>query len=121
EQGVDPRVCGGNAARPGRSPGRDGRSPRMRGKRAPDGDGPMATGSIPAYAGETSRNTRIRRRLRVDPRVCGGNLVERVAESVKDGRSPRMRGKLASPSAPINCWRSIPAYAGETAAQSAYL
>ena len=70
---VYPRPCGGNTAPaasaaawsiPARPPrGKQGLSPPVRGKRAPN-----RAGSIPARAGETGRAI-----LRVYPRPCGGN------------------------------------------------
>ena len=114
EQGVDPRVCGGN---PRRRPARSravGRSPRMRGKRCAHGAGLHRSGSIPAYAGETHDQQEPSDLLRVDPRVCGGNgrnLGELLAHH---GRSPRMRGKRATQRCCPARARSIPAYAGET-------
>src|SRR5690606_13747921 len=69
---VDSRVCGGNHEFRFRPDAREGRSPRMRGKLQ---GGPFereGPGSIPAYAGETSRPSINDSRPRVDPRVCGG-------------------------------------------------
>ena len=72
---VYPRVCGGNTHRRW-SPGRSrGLSPRVRGKRWPQGIREGQGGSIPACAGETIILYRLAIQPEVYPRVCGGNLV----------------------------------------------
>ena len=92
---VDPRVCGGNAAISASICAIDGRSPRMRGKRARPTQRTARQRSIPAYAGETLGVKSTRTRWPLDPRVCGGNLLARGSPAIIQGRSPRMRGKHA--------------------------
>src|SRR5690606_9845975 len=70
--------------------------------------------SIPAYAGETFPSAAVVWTSEVDPRVCGGNGCGKIPMYFAHGRSPRMRGKLASGGALVNAEGSIPAYAGET-------
>ena len=111
---VDPRVCGGNnvTLHHVRSP--RGRSPRMRGKLLYSDKVMEALGSIPAYAGETSPTSRRSGRKTVDPRVCGGNMIDVEADPGGAGRSPRMRGKRSNGTDGKVADGSIPAYAGET-------
>src|SRR5690606_10800294 len=70
--------------------------------------------SIPAYAGETVDFVADDIRDGVDPRVCGGNMRRGDLLPALEGRSPRMRGKLALLLFALASERSIPAYAGET-------
>ena len=74
--------------------------------------------SIPAWAGETNRDTGYPSAAKVYPRVGGGNPA--AVRSLKDyeGLSPRGRGKPGHFPAVGVSWRSIPAWAGETAAVS---
>ena len=48
----------------------------------------------------------------VDPRACGVNWIGAIYDKAGDGRSPRMRGKLALPTVYVVVLRSIPAHAG---------
>jgi hypothetical protein len=52
----------------------------------------------------------------VDPRVCGGNSIGTIAKEQRQGRSPRVRGKLDRNDRKGAAARSIPACAGETKA-----
>ena len=92
-QEVYPRVCGGNAAISRGLMLRRGLSPRVRGKPraglAADDD----PGSIPACAGETRERASLSMYSRVYPRVCGGNLGDRMRHYSGGGLSPRVRGK----------------------------
>ena len=90
---VDPRVCGGNSVIHDPQMVLHGRSPRMRGKLAPDEEIVELAGSIPAYAGETQCALERFLAQKVDPRVCGGNHYLRTGQELPTGRSPRMRGK----------------------------
>ena len=112
---VYPRVGGGNPGRQFRRGGVQGLSPRGRGKR-PGCDLTMAaTGSIPAWAGETAAPARRPLIDGVYPRVGGGNPGRSFHSPSPLGLSPRGRGKpfrqhrLPAPPG------SIPAWAGETA------
>src|SRR5690606_17818111 len=112
--GVDPRVCGGDTADFSKVDAAYGRSPRMRGRPEETGRRRIRRGSIPAYAGETSFRARSKARLRVDPRVCGGDRSPMWRQTRQQGRSPRMRGRLAAKIEDTTARGSIPAYAGET-------
>ena len=112
---VYPRVGGGNQCR-SRIPRRaKGLSPRGRGK-------PMSlltTGpagrSIPAWAGETHIGPPAGTSPPVYPRVGGGNPSMSIWAKEKVGLSPRGRGKRVGIQVKTAYWRSIPAWAGETA------
>src|SRR5690606_21651622 len=91
-----------------------GRSPRMRGKPMTPLPGGGYRGSIPAYAGETLLLPSPPVRETVDPRVCGGNKEAKALQVIREGRSPRMRGRRDSRSQGPGRRRSVPAYAGET-------
>ena len=81
---VYPRVCGGThiGNRPRRHP--QGLSPRVRGNPGAGKGWGIATGSIPACAGEPAGSYVAPRADRVYPRVCGGTSRRRRA-----GRRPR--------------------------------
>ena len=72
--------------------------------------------SIPAWAGETTYRSAAPRYSEVYPRVGGGNVLERVRKSGSVGLSPRGRGKRRVRLRGRVGTRSIPAWAGETAA-----
>ena len=111
---VYPRVCGGNYKTMGLAGRYIGLSPRVRGKHCQQSAGRHRTRSIPACAGETRSPGRRRRRARVYPRVCGGNVVKVWMANGIAGLSPRVRGKrVVDPRYP-GYLRSIPACAGET-------
>ena len=69
-----------------------GRSPRVRGSRPTHGRPPVRGGSIPACAGEPVEADIITEVKTVDPRVCGGALLEAGEAEIAEGRSPRVRG-----------------------------
>ena len=109
-----PRVCGENNIAKG---GRDiagGTSPRMRGKPNHVSASGVGYRNIPAYAGKTLSWSHSTLSSEEHPRVCGENLVERLAQALGGGTSPRMRGKPLFPWLPIPSVRNIPAYAGKT-------
>ncbi len=113
---VDPRVGGGDSKEAaGRSIGR-GRSPRGRGRPVNRWAPCSCGGSIPAWAGETSSASRTAARWRVDPRVGGGDTSSQWIISAVSGRSPRGRGRPQAQARRFHPLRSIPAWAGETAA-----
>ena len=111
---VYPRVCGGNTTSSGWKSGRVGLSPRVRGKPPRVGGGPGAPGSIPACAGETLSQFAKFPKIRVYPRVCGGNRWTPRPMFPSWGLSPRVRGKPAAARPTRNFFGSIPACAGET-------
>ena len=71
---VYPRVGGGNIFPLHQQQPRLGLSPRGRGKQAHQPRAVIVVGSIPAWAGETRRRSRLSPRSPVYPRVGGGNL-----------------------------------------------
>ena len=72
------------------------------------------SGSIPAWAGETSLPLIMASAPQVYPRVGGGNTRPRTETEPGVGLSPRGRGKQRRRAAPGPAGRSIPAWAGET-------
>ena len=110
---VYPRVCGGSGRVNDGRPGRNGLSPRVRGKLA---GGVFLGGrhrSIPACAGEARCGGQRYCADAVYPRVCGGSRISMVVRHWGDGLSPRVRGKPAACRQSRGRGRSIPACAGE--------
>ena len=115
---VYPRVGGGNKRQRYNYPTASGLSPRGRGKPPFTPGSPLALGSIPAWAGETLSLTCTGSISAVYPRVGGGNTAACLVNCLAAGLSPRGRGKRANMRA-NNCdIGSIPAWAGETYAQT---
>ena len=96
-QRAHPRACGENGPSAPPGPRRPGSSPRMRGKRTPEGMRKGRLGLIPAHAGKTAHDDRLLRRGRAHPRACGENIVQAIIDALKPGSSPRMRGKPPGP------------------------
>ena len=130
---VDPRVCGETAIREEGEYIASGRSPRVRGNRPLRLDIAACGRSIPACAGKppgcpctsTKGETQLTPEEKptfaicesmiytVDPRVCGETNHEEIAQDLREGRSPRVRGNLPWVKC-ISPWRrSIPACAGK--------
>ena len=65
----------------------------MRGKLDERGDDLPESGLIPAYAGKTAGISAIVIWWRAHPRVCGENAMLAAGAGLKNGSSPRMRGK----------------------------
>ena len=114
--GVYPRVGGGNTPPFGGGRIADGLSPRGRGKLLRFDHHRQGQGSIPAWAGETAMEEGNPTTRRVYPRVGGGNRLPCFSICWAIGLSPRGRGKRAIPKFNLTEQRSIPAWAGETAA-----
>ena len=112
--GVYPRVGGGNGGIPAVGAFQDGLSPRGRGKLNRAGPPRRWPGSIPAWAGETVILKGNRRPAKVYPRVGGGNHSQLREITFDQGLSPRGRGKPAMDAGRAVTLRSIPAWAGET-------
>ena len=110
---VYPRVCGGTYSTTTRRRVFWGLSPRVRGNHFGKLVGIGRQRSIPACAGEPSLRTISRRSAAVYPRVCGGTSVPALAPVVPTGLSPRVRGNLYPNGCCCDCFRSIPACAGE--------
>ena len=94
---------------------RSGLSPRGRGKPLRPQCHPRRLRSIPAWAGETAPRTALAPLMSVYPRVGGGNWSWPTASRINRGLSPRGRGKLWGVASMCSLFRSIPAWAGETA------
>ena len=120
-QQVYPRVCGGSFPSANRTKGRPGLSPRVRGKRLPAEVNPGTIGSIPACAGEARWVECEHGATAVYPRVCGGSAGCGGCACGGDGLSPRVRGKLAADEIQAAYLGSIPACAGEAAADASAL
>gem|GEM_PF-573319 len=116
---VDPRVCGGAAARRPAPDLRRGRSPRVRGSRVGGSRLPPVVGSIPACAGEPETRRSPILRAGVDPRVCGGASLRPRLIAPGMGRSPRVRGSPRAGRLDGRRCGSIPACAGEPRVASA--
>ena len=114
---VYPRVGGGTGVhRRGRKP-RHGLSPRGRGNRERSHLRSQLNRSIPAWAGEPTTTARSRPASKVYPRVGGGTDPGSAPGSAQVGLSPRGRGNPSTLQGVGSPLRSIPAWAGEPAAQ----
>ena len=111
---VDPRVRGGDTSAYARDPHLAGRSPRARGRLAALAAAYPGVGSIPACAGETAPIWFTPCKLKVDPRVRGGDASAYGHAAFSMGRSPRARGRRSNQRRPTSGVGSIPACAGET-------
>ncbi len=111
---VDPRGCGGDQAGEWSEAIDNGRSPRVRGRPGAVRKAVSRCRSIPAGAGETTSGIRYPGYKRVDPRGCGGDLMELGKGRPGNGRSPRVRGRQKRQANGRGSRRSIPAGAGET-------
>ena len=110
---VYPRVCGGTELGRDRYLDIQGLSPRVRGNRPGDRNGPRAGRSIPACAGEPRSTSARLGWWGVYPRVCGGTPLPGGRCACPWGLSPRVRGNLLDNSFRRIGRRSIPACAGE--------
>ena len=108
---------GGNEELAAETEAHAGLSPRGRGKLVHCANSDLCRGSIPAWAGETPPALLAWSSLWVYPRVGGGNEQARFVAPSVCGLSPRGRGKRRSKARPRRRDGSIPAWAGETAAQ----
>ncbi len=109
-----PRVRGGNLCLQIPADEGQGPSPRTRGKHGHGGRRRRRRGAIPAYAGETHRQSSDAHLQRGHPRVRGGNSTALPNCAASKGPSPRTRGKRGGLRAKAGCGGAIPAYAGET-------
>jgi len=91
-----------------------GLSPRARGKPPIGGSAEIASGPIPAGAGETGSNHSRVLPAMAYPRGRGGNLQRKILRFGQLGLSPRARGKRKPVKARSSMSRPIPAGAGET-------
>ena len=88
----------------------------MRGNPIRPRQGEAVAGSIPAHAGEPSKELHHGDSNKVYPRACGGTVTVHVAVSASAGLSPRMRGNHHLRGRGRVGRRSIPAHAGEPSA-----
>ena len=86
----------------------------MRGKRHTFVQFLHGQGNIPAYAGKTGFFISQPDTLKEHPRVCGENPGSDWEGTLRDGTSPRMRGKRCCGSTSQRLIGNIPAYAGKT-------
>ena len=107
-------MCGGDSSRGIPVDAGVGRSPRVRGRPTKWWPYYSPMGTIPACAGETGPRSSVWNRMKDDPRVCGGDRPEERRLTRKEGRSPRVRGRLARSMDEPACSGTIPACAGET-------
>ena len=113
EATVYPRVCGGTPCVLRATHRLNGLSPRVRGNPDRLDESDRRYGSIPACAGEPSRNASNDGVSKVYPRVCGGTYARHDLDSGWQGLSPRVRGnRMRVRFLPVTR-RSIPACAGE--------
>ena len=110
---VYPRVGGGTAQGYTVEEIAKGLSPRGRGNHTPGIDLALYMGSIPAWAGEPSLDTRWPLLCWVYPRVGGGTLKGLCPPKPTTGLSPRGRGNPQQRRGGAVERRSIPAWAGE--------
>ncbi len=114
---VYPRPCGGTAFARASNPVSGGLSPPVRGNLEELLAHCVERGSIPARAGEPCCAAPVPPNFRVYPRPCGGT-VERLGQRIGiEGLSPPVRGNPAHFLGWDACLRSIPARAGEPAAE----
>ncbi len=110
---VYPRSRGGTHAAMAWSACSRGLSPLARGNHSGVKGRQREQGSIPARAGEPSRQSMRLPTGRVYPRSRGGTFAQELAEGLLVGLSPLARGNpQQSPGSPP-AWGSIPARAGE--------
>ena len=110
---VYPRVCGGTRNHLRQRWVAGGLSPRVRGNRLCEPEGPHPQRSIPACAGEPLHRLRLGIWVSVYPRVCGGTLLNVWPKTFRCGLSPRVRGNRSGSSLACSETGSIPACAGE--------
>ena len=110
---VYPRACGGAFRTWVQKRNAWGLSPRVRGSRPSALPERVATGSIPARAGEPASRARAATSRRVYPRACGGASLLLARQERDWGLSPRVRGSHRALVPSAIAAGSIPARAGE--------
>ena len=109
-----PRACGANGGNDASSEADFGSSPRMRGKHRHHHRHGQPRRIIPAHAGQTHLLAMFFTLRSDHPRACGANTATTIFTSVRDGSSPRMRGKPDGVEDVADRGRIIPAHAGQT-------
>ncbi len=112
---VEPRLSGGDDLDVSACGCRGGGSPLTRGRRRRSVVSGTRLRWIPAYAGETRMQQRMRVPPWVDPRLRGGDSGTNPFFKTNEGGSPLTRGRHAQHQQRGGALRWIPAYAGETA------
>ena len=110
---VYPRACGGTLPTETVAITDYGLSPRLRGNRHTGPAIRTPSRSIPAPAGEPSRNVLRALHHQVYPRACGGTRSTATPTNPAWGLSPRLRGNRSATLSSSGVMRSIPAPAGE--------
>ena len=110
---VYPRAGGGAIFGAARIAHDLGLSPRGRGSRYSTPAARIASGSIPARAGEPAGPSALRTFGGVYPRAGGGAEFRDVVDERLQGLSPRGRGSPQTSASELNAAGSIPARAGE--------
>ena len=118
QQGLSPRGRG-NGTLYRHANEDNGLSPRGRGKQEGRLFRPNHLRSIPAWAGETGRESTPPPDCPVYPRVGGGNVLRGDGTFWLNGLSPRGRGKRSVAIHTASISGSIPAWAGETPSKPA--
>ena len=109
-----PRVGGENRAFDVLAVGRMGSSPRGRGKQLRRPAQVVHIGLIPAWAGKTQTYPNCRFHLWAHPRVGGENYYPTGNSLIREGSSPRGRGKRSARGGVAPLRGLIPAWAGKT-------
>ena len=109
-----PRVGGENQPNESYEASVTGSSPRGRGKPAHACVDQDSVGLIPAWAGKTMSAHRGARRRSAHPRVGGENAQRGFQPRLREGSSPRGRGKPLFGPFGLSGGRLIPAWAGKT-------
>ena len=109
-----PRICGEHVLSDEAFVRSQGSSPHMRGTRACRDHVLVASGIIPAYAGNTPGTRGTAWSAGDHPRVCGEHTPRIDGGTISRGSSPRMRGTPAGPVPDVRAGGIIPAYAGNT-------
>ena len=114
--GDHPRACGEHQVRDTMYGTTQGSSPRMRGTPTQQNRFMMASGIIPAHAGNTGVTVAVSFGVRDHPRACGEHFCYIPYRGSVQGSSPRMRGTRAW--CLMTKWLDgiIPAHAGNTSA-----
>ncbi len=112
-RGAYPRRCGGTNMVPVGTATYQGLSPQVRGNLSIPDDLSIATGPIPAGAGEPKNFEGIPRIFGAYPRRCGGTFSVVAGGAAGGGLSPQVRGNRSQRPAWLPRFGPIPAGAGE--------
>ena len=111
-------MCGGNSFTSFCAALGLGSSPRVRGKRHQHTPTPHGHRLIPACAGKTLFDVSTGKQRRAHPRVCGENHPVNWHSLLRQGSSPRVRGKPRAIRTNSSSLGLIPACAGKTRASN---